>query len=183
MGERILPLARRRPRSHFDPGEPISKIDIRPMVFVVMLVVVILIIPMGQVRPHTLIIDIPRLEDYNDMKREAGFPADEPKNRLVVTADDRVLWNCKTVSERELRLLLEQSMSLSHEPLLIFEPQPQASYDRTAKTLALIKLSGATKFFFGGLERHREIRDDGGSKPLALFLGNTDAVPGSGSLC
>ena len=39
---------------------------------------------------------------------------------------------------------------------LRFEPDPQASYDRSARTIALIKDAGATKFAFVGNAQHRE---------------------------
>ncbi|MBA4165584.1 MAG: biopolymer transporter ExbD, partial [Erythrobacter sp.] len=76
-------------------------------------------------------------------------------NKLVLTQDNRILWNAEEINQGQLVSLLQDSLTLSVEPELQFEPEAQASYDLSAKVINIIKASGVTKFGFVGNEKYR----------------------------
>ena len=77
------------------------------------------------------------------------------KNKLILTAQDQILWNGETVSQGQLVTILADTTRMATEPELQFEPEGQASYDLSAKVLQIIKVSGVTKFGFVGNEQYR----------------------------
>ena len=100
---------------------------------------------------HSLDVDLP------SCGRDCWAPTPDPiKNRVVVDASDRVMWNGTEVNEAELSSALAASMRLEVEPELQFAPDGAASYDKAARTMRLIMASGITKFGFVGNERFRE---------------------------
>ncbi|MEO1222546.1 MAG: hypothetical protein AAFY42_14635, partial [Pseudomonadota bacterium] len=91
------------------------------------------------------------------------------------------LWNCETIAFSELRGLLQHSMHEAIEPIIVFNPDPNASYDLSAKVLNEIKKVGATKLRFERLERYRQFesasasRSTGALNSLGLLL--VEAIP------
>ena len=65
-----------------------------------------------------------------------------------------ILWNGANIDQGGLVTNLQQSKELPVEPELQFEPDPQASYDLSAKVLNIIKASKVTKSGFVGNERY-----------------------------
>src|SRR4029453_18037592 len=80
---------------------------------------------------------------------------DPIKNKIVLTPANDILWNGEKITDATLVANLQTSLRMPVEPELQFEPEPQASYDLSAKVLNIIKASGVTKFGFVGNEKYR----------------------------
>lgn len=59
-------------------------------------------------------------------------------NRIVLTAQDRILWNGHEIAPAALRAQLEQAAKLAPEAKLEFAPEAEAGYGFSAKVLGLI---------------------------------------------
>ena len=130
-------------------GEPMMEMNMTPLidVLLVLLIVFIMSIPIAT---NAVTIDLP-VPDPNP-------PADmvDPiKNKIVLTADNQILWNGAPITDNTLVANLQTSLTYAVEPELQFEPEPSASYDLSAKVLNIIKQSGVTKFGFVGNEKYR----------------------------
>lgn len=77
-------------------------------------------------------------------------------NRLVITADDHILWNGQQVTEQQLADLLTAAAQLDPEPEIRFQPDADANYDLSAKVIEIIRKSHVTKFGFIGNEAYSE---------------------------
>lgn len=152
-----MTLARPVRRSRFSPtydprgrrrAPPKGDMNVTPFidVLLVLLVMLILAVPM---RVHETSVDLPQ-----DSPQPVAPVLAE--NTVHITADDRLQWNGIDVSPEQLRAQVAAASSADSEPLLRFEPDASASYDRSARTIALIKESGAKTFAFVGNARHRD---------------------------
>jgi biopolymer transport protein ExbD len=132
-----------------DDGTPMMEMNMTPLidVLLVLLIVFIMSIP---VATHAVNIDLP-VPNPNDTPP----PVDPIKNKIVLTPANEILWNGEPINPGELVANLQTSRTLAVEPELQFEPEPQASYDLSAKVLNIIKQSGVTKFGFVGNEKYR----------------------------
>ena len=81
-------------------------------------------------------------------------------NKVVVTENGIVLWNGEPVSQADLAANLAVASRMAPEPELQFEPEANASYDLSARTLRLIEASAVTKFGFVGNEKYRNLAAD-----------------------
>jgi biopolymer transport protein ExbD len=126
-------------------NQPMGEINTTPLIDV-MLVLLIMIIMTIPIATNSLEYDLPQGGD--------GEP-NPVKNSLVVTANDRLTWNGRGVSDAQLGGLLVRVRSMRPEPEVQFEPHASASYDRTAKVLQIVKASRVSRFGFVGNERYR----------------------------
>ena len=134
-----------------DQGAPMMEMNTTPSndVMLVLLIMFIITIP---VATHSVDIDLPvpnNVPPPPDM-------IDPIKNKIVLTPDNQILWNGTAISDSELVRNLEATKAINPEPELQFEPDQQASYDLSIRTLNIIKGSGVTKFGFVGNEKYRE---------------------------
>lgn len=140
-----------------DDGSPMMEMNTTPLIDV-MLVLLIMFIITIPVATHSVDIDLP-----------PPTPPDNPppinpiKNKVVVTREGTVVWNTTPVTGGELRSLLGQTLTMPTEPELQFQPEPEASYDLSAKVLNIIKASKVTKFGFVGNEMYSEFDKAGGA--------------------
>ena len=127
------------------PREPLREINTTPLidVMLVLLVMVILTIP---VATNTLEYDLPKI---------GPGTANPVKNSLVVTTGGQILWNGGDVTEAELAGSLAQVRAMRPEPEVQFRPEANASYDRTAKVLQVVKASHVTRFGFADNDKYR----------------------------
>jgi biopolymer transport protein ExbD len=115
-----------------------------------MLVLLIMFIITIPVATHSVDIDLPVANDTpNDPP-----PVDPIKNKVVLTQDNKILWNGNPISDSQLLSLLKESLTYPVEPELQFEPEENASYDLSVKVLNVIKGSQVTKFGFVGNEKY-----------------------------
>jgi len=131
-----------------DDGAPMMEMNMTPLIDVLLVLLIMFIITIP-VATHSVDIDLPT---------PSPVPADfvEPvKNKLVLTVDNRILWNGNPINQGQLVTLLQQSKAIQPEPELQFEPEARASYELSAQVLNLIKASGVTKFGFVGNEQYR----------------------------
>lgn len=130
-------------------GEPMMDMNMTPLIDVLLVLLIMFIITIP-VAVNSVDIDLPQPTNNPP-------PLVEPtKNKLVLTPDDQILWNGQPIDQGQLVNALQQSMQMTPEPELQFEPESQASYDLSAKVLHTIKESGVTKFGFVGNDKYRD---------------------------
>ena len=130
-------------------GEPMIDMNMTPLIDVLLVLLIMFIITIP-VATHAVNIDLPPPNPD-----PSNNEIDPVKNKVVLTANDEILWNGEPIDAGGLRANLEASLRLQPEPELQFEPASQASYDLSARVLQLIKGVGVTKFGFVGNEQYR----------------------------
>jgi biopolymer transport protein ExbD len=130
-----------------DDGAPMMEMNTTPLIDV-MLVLLIMFIITIPVATHAVNIDLPSAQ--NPPPQTLVKP---DKNKVVLTPDSKILWNGTEVAQGQLISLLRQTLAMSVEPELQFQPDQQAPYDLAAHVLNIIKASGVTKFGFVGNEQ------------------------------
>ena len=140
-----------------DDGSPMMEMNTTPLIDV-MLVLLIMFIITIPVATHSVDIDLPVAQD----RPPDVPPPDTVKNKVVLTRDNKILWNGGEVTDGQLLGLLKETLDYPVEPELQFEPEPDAAYDISAKVLNIIKGSQVTKFGFVGNERYSEFTKAGG---------------------
>jgi len=133
-----------------DDGSPMMEMNTTPLIDV-MLVLLIMFIITIPVATHAINIDLP-----SPNPPPTNTPVDPIKNKVVLTYDNKVLWNGQPVNNGQFVALLQQTMQMNPEPELQFQPEAGASYDLSAAALNIIKASGVTKFGFVGNEAYSE---------------------------
>ena len=131
-------------------GQPMSEMNITPLidVMLVLLIMFIIVIPIAT---HALAIPLPNGK---------GIFRTEVINTVHIDARDRLYWNGQSIDRQQLLNQLAGAAALTNQPQIRFDPDPRASYDRSARTIALIKDSGIEKFAFVGNERYRAFSAD-----------------------
>ena len=140
-----------------DDGSPMMEMNTTPLIDV-MLVLLIMFIITIPVATHSIDIDLPQATPPTNIP-----PPDTIKNKVVLTPDGKILWNGQQVQSGELLALLKQTLTYPVEPELQFQPEPEASYDLSAKVLNIIKGSKVTKFGFVGNEQFSEFTKGAGA--------------------
>jgi biopolymer transport protein ExbD len=88
-----------------------------------------------------------------------AFPvaADPPGavNRIVLTAQDKILWNGHEIAPATLRARLEQAANLVPQPRLEFAPEADVGYGFSAMVLGLVSGSGVAGVHFIDSEKYR----------------------------
>ncbi len=118
-------------------------------VLLVLLIMFIITIPLTT---HTTDVDVGA--------GEAGPIVDRVINKVVVTEGGAVLWNGDPVSQADLDTNLLIASRLSPEPELQYEPEANASYALSARTMQTIHASPVTRFGFVGNEKYRKFAAD-----------------------
>jgi len=136
-------------------GEPMLDMNMTPLIDVLLVLLIMFIITIP-IATHSVDIDLPQ-----DNSNTPPPDIDPVKNKLVITANDRILWNGEDISEGRLVETLRLTTEMSTEPELQYEPEALASYDKSARVLQFIKVSGVTKFGFVGNEQYREFGKGG----------------------
>lgn len=134
-----------------DDGSPMMEINTTPLIDV-MLVLLIMFIITIPVATHSVDIDLP-------VPNPNPPPPDQIKpvvNKVVLSRDGQTLWNGTPLTGSELVRNLQITTTMNPEPELQFQPEPEASYDLSAKVLNIIKASKVTKFGFVGNEQFSE---------------------------
>ena len=133
-----------------DDGQPMMEMNMTPLIDVLLVLLIMFIITIP-VATHAVNIDLPSPTNNPDT------PEPDPiKNKIVITQDDRILWNGDQISDGELVGNLQETLTYAVEPELQFEPEANASYDLAARVLNIIKGSGVTRFGFVGNDQYRQ---------------------------
>ena len=106
-----------------------------------------------------LILSVPILQHNLEVPLPAPGPVTQPvlsTNVVSIDTGDRVYWNGSIMTPEALEAQLNAAATDPSEPAVRFEPAANASYDRSARTIALIKDAGVEKFAFVGNEQYRE---------------------------
>ena len=132
-----------------DDGSPMMEMNMTPLIDVLLVLLIMFIITIP-VATHSIDIDLPQPNPNPppDM-------VDPVKNKIVLTQQNEILWNGTPIDQGTLVANLQTSLTYAVEPELQFEPEPNASYDISAKVLNIIKGSGVSKFGFVGNEKYR----------------------------
>ena len=127
--------------------EPMSAINITPLidVMLVLLIMMILTIPIAT---HKIAVDLPQGPATN--------PIETPPHQLAIDNKGKLFWDAVPVSDAALPGLLANAQREQPEMVLHMRTDPDASYDRFAHILAVVKRSGVTRLGFLG------------NRPLAL---------------
>ena len=79
----------------------------------------------------------------------------EAVNRIVLTAQDKILWNGHEIAPAALRAMLEQVANLEPQPKLEFAPEADVGYVFSAMVLGLIGGSDVAEVHFIDSEKYR----------------------------
>lgn len=139
-----------------DDGEPMMDMNTTPLIDVLLVLLIMFIITIP-VATHSVDIDLPQ-PNPNPPPEDQIDPI---KNKIVLTQADEILWNGDAINQEELVRNLNITKTITPEPELQFEPEPNASYDLSARVLNVIKASGVTKFGFVGNEKYRTLGTTG----------------------
>ncbi len=131
-----------------DDGAPMMEMNMTPLIDVLLVLLIMFIITIP-VATHSIDIDLPTPSP------PTSIVVEPIKNKLVLTANNEILWNGQLINEGNLVSLLNQSKAIQPEPELQFQPEARASYELSANVLNIIKASGVTKFGFVGNEQYR----------------------------
>ena len=142
-----MPFAARRTHDH---RTMFSDMNVTPFidVLLVLLIMFIMVIPMAT---HALLIPLPTDKPSLEIRAE---------NIVRIDAADQLYWNGQQLDRQGLLNQLAGAAAMEPEPLVRFEPDAKASYQTSARTIALIKDSGVDSFAFTGNYRYRNFDAD-----------------------
>ena len=137
-----MPFAARRTPAH---DTFFSDMNVTPFidVLLVLLIMFIMVIPIAT---HALLIPLP------------DGPGPEKvldSNVVHIDRSDRLYWNGVEMDRQTLLNQLASAAALEEQPVVRFDPDALASYDTSARTIALIKDSGIRNFAFVGNHQYR----------------------------
>ena len=129
------------------PAGPMAEMNMTPLIDVLLVLLIMFVITIP-IAAHSVDIDVGI--------GEGTFDLDPVVNKVVVTEGGTVLWNGEPVTRQQLAANLALASRMAPEPELQFEPEANASYDLSARTLNVIEASPVTTFGFVGNEKYRE---------------------------
>ena len=129
-------------------GEPMMDINTTPLIDV-MLVLLIMFIITIPIQTHAVKLDLP--QNNQNQKPPDVLPT---KNKVVIAADGKVLWNGTPIDLVTLRQYLDLTQTMNPVPELHLQPDPQARYELVDKVLAVTKRAQVEKMGFIGNEQY-----------------------------
>lgn len=127
--------------------EPLGEINATPLidVLLVLLIVLIMAVPMAT---DSLEVALP--------SPDIEAPAPDPvRNLLTIENDGALTWNGRPIDDRTLAAQLARVRSMAPEPQVQLRPVANASYERSAQVLLIVKESRISNFGFLDNERYR----------------------------
>ena len=132
-------------------GEPMLDMNVTPLIDV-MLVLLIMFIITIPIQTHAVKLDLPVNQDTTPPP-----PIDPIKNKVVVTAQNQILWNGSPVTQPQLRQYLDVTQQMNPVPELHLQPDATARYEVVDKVLAVTKQAHVQKMGFVGNEYYMNI--------------------------
>lgn len=131
--------------------QPMSEMNTTPLidVLLVLLVMIIITIPL---RTHNMEVDLP--------SGESTTTTEATQISLTISPAGQVFWDGDAVNRAQLRERLANAAQLSPEPVIRFQPDPDAGYDASVQVIALVGDAGLRKFAFIGNEQFRSFNRD-----------------------
>ena len=128
-----------------ESSEPMMDINTTPLIDV-MLVLLIMFIITIPVQTHAVKLDLPQATD------SPPPPVEPQKNKIVITADNQILWNGAPVDLQRLRQYLDITANMNPTPELHLQPDRLANYGIVDEVLAVTKRANITTMGFVGNE-------------------------------
>ena len=132
-------------------GEPMMEMNTTPLIDVMLVLLIMLIVTIPP-QSHAVKVDLPQTPT-----NPPPVIVEPQKNKVTIEPDGKVYWNGSQIDLVTLRQYLDQSVQISPEPELHFQPNPEARYERVDEVLAVIKRSAVTKLGFVGNEQYRSV--------------------------
>ena len=132
-------------------GEPMLDMNVTPLIDV-MLVLLIMFIITIPIQTHAVKLDLPVNQDTTPPP-----PIDPIKNKVVVTAQNQILWNGSPVTQPQLRQYLDVTQQMNPVPELHLQPDATARYELVDQVLAVTKQAHVQKMGFVGNEYYMNI--------------------------
>jgi biopolymer transport protein ExbD len=118
----------------------------------VMLVLLIMFIITIPVQTHAVKLDLPV-----NQPNQTPPPIDPVKNKIVINAQDQILWNGNPVDPNQLRLYLDQTQQMNPVPELHLQPDATARYEKVDEVLGITKRAHVQKMGFVGNEYYMNV--------------------------
>jgi biopolymer transport protein ExbD len=118
----------------------------------VMLVLLIMFIITIPIQTHAVKLDLPV-----NQQNQPPPPIDPVKNKVVINAQDQVLWNGAPVSMAQLRSYLDTTQQMNPIPELHLQPDATARYETVDQVLAVTKRAHVQKMGFVGNEYYMNV--------------------------
>ena len=134
-----------------DSGEPMIDMNVTPLIDV-MLVLLIMFIITIPIQTHAVKLDLPV-----NQQNQPPPPIDPVKNKVVINAQDQVLWNGAPVSMPQLRSYLDTTQQMNPIPELHLQPDATARYETVDQVLAVTKRAHVQKMGFVGNEYYMDV--------------------------
>jgi len=132
-------------------GEPMLDVNVTPLIDV-MLVLLIMFIITIPIQSHAVKLDLPV-----NQQNQPPPPIDPVKNKVVINAQDQVLWNGAPVSMQQLRAYLDTTQQMNPIPELHLQPDATARYETVDNVLAVTKRAHVQKMGFVGNEYYMNV--------------------------
>lgn len=129
-------------------GEPMLDMNVVPLIDILLVLLIMFIITIP-VQTHAVKLDLPQNQD-----QQTPPPVDPVKNKVVITANNQILWNGAPVSPQQLRLYLDATQQMDPVPELHLQPEPSARYALVDEVLAITKRAHVEKMGFVGNEAY-----------------------------
>ena len=134
-----------------ESGEPRIDMNVTPLIDV-MLVLLIMFIITIPIQTHAVKLDLPV-----NQQNQPPPPIDPVKNKVVINAQDQVLWNGSPVSMQQLRSYLDTTQQMNPIPELHLQPDATARYETVDNVLAVTKRAHVQKMGFVGNEYYMNV--------------------------
>ena len=132
-------------------GEPMLDVNVTPLIDV-MLVLLIMFIITIPIQTHAVKLDLPV-----NQQNQPPPPIDPVKNKVVINAQDQVLWNGAPVSMQQLRSYLDTTQQMNPIPELHLQPDATARYETVDNVLAVTERAPVQKMGFVGNESYMNV--------------------------
>jgi biopolymer transport protein ExbD len=132
-------------------GEPMMDINTTPLIDV-MLVLLIMFIITIPIQSHAVKLDLPV-----NQPNQTPPPIDPVKNKIVINAQDQILWNGEPVDPNQLRTYLDTTQQMNPVPELHLQPDATARYEKVDEVLGITKRAHVQKMGFVGNEYYMNV--------------------------